>query len=191
MSFVSANDHPNPISPQDPLYYAPRSVRSIADPRSNPLQQTRSDSLRQASSFSRIDETREEAVAKYTPPVNSQLAHERRPSRAVLVTAGGITAAIGVTVVVALLFLNRFPKPTSDRSEPAVSISTPASAAPAQVTSEDSQALLEKFKQFQTMQESENPKPSVSELTTAGASKERPDETRALLEKFIQWQQRN
>ena len=43
MSFVSANDHPNPISPQDPLYYAPRSVRSIADPRSNSMQQTRSD----------------------------------------------------------------------------------------------------------------------------------------------------
>src|SRR5215207_9168657 len=52
MSFVSANDHPNPISPQDPLYYAPRSVRSIVDPRSSSMQQTRSDSLPPASSLS-------------------------------------------------------------------------------------------------------------------------------------------
>ena len=34
MSFVGANDHPNPDSPEDPLYYAPRSARSTADPRS-------------------------------------------------------------------------------------------------------------------------------------------------------------
>ena len=81
---------------------------------------------------------REEAFAKYTRPLDSQLVHERRPSRALLATAGGIAAAIGVTVVVALLFLNGFPKPKSDPSELAVSISTPASATPAQVTSEDS-----------------------------------------------------
>ena len=60
MSFVSANDHPNPISPQDPLYYAPRSVRSIADPRSNSMQQTRSDSLPPASSLSGFEEMSEE-----------------------------------------------------------------------------------------------------------------------------------
>jgi hypothetical protein len=92
---------------------------------------------------------------------------------------------------VALLFLNGFPKQKGDPSELAVSISTPASATPAQVTSEGSQALLQRFKQFQAMQESENPKPSVSELTTAGTAKERPDDSQALLEKFIQWQQRN
>ena len=191
MSFVSANDHPNPISPQDPLYYAPRSVRSIADPRSSSMQQTRSDSLPPASSLSGFDEMREQAVAEYTPPLDSQLVHERRPSRALLATAGGIAATIDVTVVVALLFLNGFPKPKSNSSELAVSISTSASATPAQVMSEDSQALLQRFKQFQAMQESENPKPAVSELTTAGTAKERPDETQALLEKFIQWQQRN
>jgi hypothetical protein len=191
MSFVSANDHPNPVSPQDPLYYAPRSVRSIADPRSDSMQQTRSDSLRPASSLSRFDGVREEAVARYTRPLDSQLVHERRPSRALLVTAGGITAAIGVTVVVALLFLNGFPKPKSGPSELAVSISTPALATPAQVRSEDAQALLQRFKQFQMMQESENPKSAVSELTSTRTAKERPDESQALLEKFIQWQQRN
>ena len=189
MSFVSANDHPNPISPQDPLYYAPRSVRSVADPRSNSMQQTRSDSLPPASSLSRFEEMSEEAFAKYTRPLDSRLVHERRPSRALLATAGGITAAIGVTVVVALL--NGFPKPKSDPSEVAVSISTPASATPAQVTPEDPQALLQRFRQFQTTQESENAKPAVSEPTAAGTAKERPDKSQALLEKFIQWQQRN
>ena len=143
MSFVSANDHPSPVSPQDPLYYAPRSVRSMADPRSNSMQQTRPDSLPPASSMSRIEEMREEAFAKYTRPLDSRLVHERRPSRALLATAGGITAAIGVTVVVALLFLNGCPKPKNDPSEVAVSISTPASATPAQVPSEDPQALLQ------------------------------------------------
>ena len=133
---------------------------------------------------------REEAVAKYTRPLNSRLIHERRPSSALLATAGGLTATIGVTVVVALLFLNGFPRPNSDPSELAVSISAPASATPAQVTSEDSQALLQRFKQFQTMQESENTKQTVSELTNAGTIKEPPDESQALLEKFIQWQQR-
>ncbi|WOH46926.1 hypothetical protein [Bradyrhizobium sp. sBnM-33] len=190
MSFVRANDHANPVSPQDPLYYAPRSARSIADPRSNSMQQTRQDSLPPASSLSRFDGMREEAFAKYTRPLESQLVHERRPSRALLATASGITAAI-VTAVVALLFLNGFPKPKSDPSELTVSISTPASATPAQVTSEDSQALLQRFKQFRTTQESENQKPAVSELTAAGTAKERPDTSQALLEKFIQWQQRN
>ena len=57
--------------------------------------------------------------------------------------------------------------------------------------SEDSQALLQRFKHFQAMQESENPKPAVSELTTARTAKERPDESQALLGKFIQWQQRS
>ena len=172
MSFVSANDHPNPVSPQDPLYYAPRSVRSIADPRSNSMQQTRSDSLPPASSMSGFDEMREQGVPKYTRPLDSRLLHGRRRSRALLATAGGITAAIGVTVVVTLLFINGFPRPKSNSSELAVSISTPASATAAQVTSEDRQALLQRFKQFQTMQESGNPKPAVPEFTAAGTAKE-------------------
>ena len=32
MSFVRANDHSNPDNPQDPLYYAPRSVREQGGP---------------------------------------------------------------------------------------------------------------------------------------------------------------
>src|SRR5215207_5778057 len=71
-------------------------------------------SLPLASSFSDFHEMLEQGAAKYTPPLDSQLVHERRPSRALLATAGGITAAIGVPVIVALLFLNGFPKPKSN-----------------------------------------------------------------------------
>src|SRR5215203_4871618 len=150
MSFVSANDHPNPFSPQDPLYYAPRSVRSIADPRSSSMQQARSDSLPPASSLSGFDEMREQAVAEYTPPLDSQLVHERRPSRALLATAGGIAATIDVTVVVALLFLNGFPKPKSNSSELAVSISTSPSATPAQAISSDERKRKPEARCFRT-----------------------------------------
>jgi len=65
MSLISANDHPNPDSPDDPLYYAPRSVRTMADPRSNATRQTRSDHLPPAPPLSRFDEMREEASAKF------------------------------------------------------------------------------------------------------------------------------
>jgi len=72
MSFISANDHPNPDSPDDPLYYAPRSVRTMADPRSNATRQTRSDHLPPAPPLSRFDEMREEASAKFSQPKESQ-----------------------------------------------------------------------------------------------------------------------
>ncbi|MET0721710.1 MAG: hypothetical protein ABWY64_12845 [Tardiphaga sp.] len=190
MSFISANDHPNPDSPDDPLYYAPRSVRTMADPRSNATRQTRSDHLPPAPPLSRFDEMREEASAKFSQPKESQFFYERRPPRLLLATAGGIAAAIGVTVIVALVLFNVVPKSKSDPSELAVSISTPASATPAQLPSDDSQALLQGFKQFQRIQGNENPEHAISELSSAGTAKEGPEKSQALLDKFIQWQQR-
>ena len=190
MSFISANDHPNPDSPDDPLYYAPRSVRTMADPRSNATPQTRSDHLPPAPPLSRFDEMREEAFAKFSRPKESQFSYERGPPRVLLATAGGIAAAIGVTVIVALVLFYVFPKSKSDPSELAVSISTPASATPAQLPSDDSQALLQGFKQFQRIQGSENPEHAVSELSSVGTDKEGPEKSQALLDKFIQWQQR-
>jgi hypothetical protein len=190
MSFISANDHPNPDSPDDPLYYAPRSVRTMADPRSNTTRQTRSDHLPPAPPLSRFDEMREEASAKFSQPKESQFFYERRPPRLLLATAGGIAAAIGVTVIVALVLFNVVPKSKSDPSELAVSISTPASATPAQLPSDDSQALLQGFKQFQRIQGNENPEHAISELSSAGTANEGPEKSQALLDKFIQWQQR-
>jgi hypothetical protein len=186
MRFVGANDHPNPDSPEDPLYYAPRSVRSMADPRSNATPQTRSDHWPPAPPLSRFDEMREEAFAKSTRPLESQFAYERRRPRGLLATAGAIAAGVGVIAILALVLFNVFPRSKSDPSELAVSISTPASATPAQATSEDSQALLQGFKQFQRVQEGQDP--AVSDPASAGTAREGAE--KPLLEKFIQWQQR-
>jgi hypothetical protein len=189
MSFVRANDHSNPDDPQHPLYYAPRSVRSMADPRSNATPQTRSDHLPPGPPLSRFDEMREEAFAKFTRPLESQFVYERRRPRGLLATAGAISAAVGVMVILALVLFNVFPRSKSDPSELAVSISTPALATPAQVTtSEDSRALLEGFKQFEKMQGSEDP--AVSQPASAGTAKEAPEKSQALLEKFMRWEQR-
>ena len=133
---------------------------------------------------------REKAFARSTRPLKSQFVYERRPPRGLLATAGAIAVAIGVTVILALVLFNVFPRSKSDPSELAVSISTAASATPAQVTSEDSQALLQKFKQFKGCKEAKtwlrlflNPPP-------VGTAKEGPEKSEALLEKFMQWQQR-
>ena len=193
MSFIGANDHSNPDNPEDPLYYAPRSARGMANPRSNATlqtrsEQTRSDQLPATPPLSRYDEMREEAFAKFSRPLESQFVYERRPPRGRLATAGAIAAAIGVAAILALVLFNVFPRSKSDPSELAVSISTPASATPAPVTSEDSQALLQGFKQFQRTQESEDR--AVSEPASAGTAKGGPEKSQALLEKFIQWEQR-
>ncbi|MEH2527177.1 MULTISPECIES: hypothetical protein [unclassified Bradyrhizobium] len=190
MSFIRANDHPNPDSPDDPLYYAPRSARGLANPRSSATPQTRSDHLPPAPPLSRFDEMREEAFAKSTRPLESQFVYERRPRRGLLATAGAIAGAIGITVILALVLFNVVPRSKSDPSELAVSISTPALATPSQVTSEDSQGLLEGFKQFQKVQGNENPEHAASEPAFAGTVKEGPEKSEALLGKFIQWQQR-
>jgi len=187
MSFVGANDQPDPVSPQDPLYYAPRSARGMAEPRSSAPLQTRSVDLPPHASSSRFDEMREEAFAKFARPLESQFAYEGRRSRGLLATVGAITIAIGAIVILALVVFNVSPKSKSDPSELAVSISTPALATPTQAApSEDSQALLEGFKQFQRVQG--GVEPTVSEPASAATAKEASD--KAMLDKFMQWQQR-
>ena len=139
MSFVSANDHPNPHSPDDPLYYAPRSVRSIADPRSNATPQTRSDYI----SFPLLlCLGLMKCARKPSPnsplPIASQFVYERREPRILLATAGGIAAAIeSHRDRGARLFLTCFQgQKAPPRNSPSL-ISTPASATPARVTSEE------------------------------------------------------
>jgi hypothetical protein len=188
MRFVGANDHPNPDSPEDPLYYAPRSARSGADPRSTAAPLTDSGHLPPEPPSSRFDEMREEAFAKFARPLESQFVYERRPARGLLAAAGAIAVAIGATVILALVLFNGFPRSKTDPSELAVSISTPASATPAPAASEDSQALLEGFKQFRRTQGSEAP--AASEPASAGTAKDSPEKSQALLEKFMQWQKK-
>jgi hypothetical protein len=186
MSFVSSNDHPNPNNPQDPLYYAPRSVRSQADPR---IPQMRPEEL-PVPTLSRFDEIGEDAFVRSMRPLESQFEYGPRPPRALLATAGGIATAIGIAVIVALAFNHVFPKPNRDPLELAVSVSTAASATPVQEAPEDSQALLQRFKQFQKMQGSENSDLAVSALISGKTAEEVPEKSGPLLEKFIQWQKR-
>ena len=181
MSFVNSNDHPNPNNPQDPLYYAPRSVRGQADPR---LLQTRPEQL----PVPRFDEIGEDAFVELIRPLKSQFEHERNPPRTLLATAGGIAAAIGVTAIVALVYV--FPRSNRDPSELTVTISTPASASPAQVASEDSQSLLQRFEQFKKVQGSEYPEQAASPPTPDGTANKEPEKSQALLQKFIEWEQR-
>ena len=78
MSFNGADDHPEPIGPDDLRYYAPRSERSKANPRSSVAPQTRSDHLPSDPPMSRFDEMREKAFAKSIRPLESQFVYERR-----------------------------------------------------------------------------------------------------------------
>ena len=131
--------------------------------------------------MSRFDDMREKAFAKSIRPLESQFVYERRPQRGLFATVGAIAAAIGVAAVLALVLFNALPRSKSDPAELAVSISTPASATPAaEATSDDTQALLQRFKQFHG---GENPDQAAS----AGAAKG-PEKSPELLEKFMQWQ---
>jgi hypothetical protein len=190
MSFVSANDHPDPVSPQDPLYYAPRSARGIAESRSGAPQHAGSVDLPPDPRLSRFDEMREEAFAKFARPLESQFVYEGRRSRGLIATAGAVVVAVGAIAVLAYVVLNASPKSKSEPSELSVSISTPALATPTQEAppSAESQALLEGFKQFQRTQGNEEP--AVSNPAAAAPANEAPDKSHALLDKFMQWQQR-
>jgi hypothetical protein len=194
MSFVSANDHPDPVSPQDPLYYAPRSARGgMAEPRSSvTLQQAPSGNLPSDPRSSRFDEMREEAFAKFARPLESQFVDDRPRSRGLLATVGAVALAVGATATLAYVVFNASPKSKSEPAELAVSISTPALATPtpAAAPSEESQALLEGFKQFQRTQGGEEAAAAGPFSAAAAKEKEAPKESQVLLDKFMQWQPR-
>ena len=193
MSFVSSEKHPNPDDPNDPLYYAPRSVRSKANPRSNSAPHRSEDPFFPTTTRSRFDDMREEAFAKtMRDSLESEFVHEGRQPRLLLAVAGGMAAGIGVSVIAALVFFALVPK--LQKSAPSeLAVIAPASAEPAQTTQttpEQSQALLQKFVQFRKSQGSNNPEHAVSEfrtLTPAGAAQTMPEESQALLQKFVQF----
>jgi hypothetical protein len=151
MSVIRPENHPNPDDPDDPLYYAPRrSVRSEANPE---------DRFPPTATYrSRFDEMREEAFAKtMQDPLESSFVHERRQPRLLLAVAGGMAAGIGVSVIAALVFFGLIPK--LQKSAPSeLAVIAPASARPAQTTQttqaapEQSQALLQKFIQWEQKQ---------------------------------------
>jgi hypothetical protein len=163
MSVIRPENHPNPDDPDDPQYYAPqRSVRSEANPRSSSAQHRSEDRFPPAATYrSRFDEMREEAFAKtMQDPLESSFVHERRQPRLLLAVAGGMAAGIGVSVIAALVFFGLIPK--LQKSAPSeLAVIAPASARPAQTTQttqttqaapEQSQALLQKFIQWEQKQ---------------------------------------
>lgn len=204
MSFVSANDHPDPVSPQDPLYYAPRSARGMAESRPIAPQLAPAANLPSDPRTSRFDEMREEAFAKFARPLESQFVEERRRSRGLLATAGAVALAVGATATLAYVVFNGSPRSKSEPAEvaasiaapaAAVSIASPALATPTQAAapSEDSQALLEGFKQFQKTQSSEEAAaagPFAAAAAKEAAGKDAQKDPQVLLDKFMQWQSR-
>src|SRR3954452_13915445 len=109
MSFVSANDHPDPVSPQDPLYYGPRSGPGISESRSGAPQHAGSVDLPPDPRLSRFDEMREEAFARCARPLESQFLREGRRSPGLIATAVAVVVAVGAIAVLAYVVLNASP----------------------------------------------------------------------------------
>ena len=163
MSFTSSGDFPNPNDPNDPLHYAPRSVRNKASPQTMPVRPT--------SSPSGFDEMLKDAVAKSRRhPLDPELVPQPEQPRTRFGVASGLTAAIGVAAIIGVIFFMMIPKSQG---------SDPTSAGVAKV-SEDSDALLQKFVQFEKSRE--NP--------SDGAAQTPSDDSKMLLQKFMQWQQK-
>jgi hypothetical protein len=163
MSVIGSGDLPNPNDPDDPKHYAPRSVRSSASP------QTRL--VRPTSSPSGFDEMLKDAFAKSRRhPLDPEVVHQPEQPRARFGVASRLTAAIGVAAIIGVVFFMMIPKSQG---------SDPASGGAAKV-SDDSDALLQKFVQFEKSQED----------PAAGAAQRSSDDSKVLLQKFMQWQQK-
>src|SRR5215470_6071382 len=133
----------NPTDPNDPLHYAPRKLRSGAS------QQTRPVHL--ASSRSGFDETPRDVVVKSgRHPLDPEFVFQPERRRSWLSVASRFAAAIGVVTIIGVIFFMMIPKSQG---------SDPTSAAPAKA-SEDPQALLQKFVQFDKSHE--NPPPGAA-----------------------------
>ena len=162
MSAIDSGGFPDPNDPNDPQRYAPRSVRSGASPPARPV--------RLASSRSGLDEMLTDAVARSRRhPLDPEVVPQPDQPRARFGVASRLAAAIGVVAVVGVIFFLMIPK--SQGSDP---------SAEAAKVPEDSQALLQKFVQFEKSKDD----PST------GAAPTTPDDSKMLLQKFMQWQQK-
>ena len=163
MSSNGSGDFSNPNDPNNPLHYAPRSVRSKASPLARPE--------RPASSRSGFDEMLTDAVAKSRRhPLDPEIVPQPDRPRARFGIASSLTALLGVVAIIGVIFFMMIPK--SQGSDPT---STGAVTVP-----DDSQVLLQKFVQFEKSKENASP----------GAAQTTPDDSKMLLQKFMQWQQK-
>jgi len=163
MSFIDSGDFPKPNAPNDPLNFAPRSVRSRASPQTEPVRPT--------SSRSGFDEMLKDAVAKSRRhPLDPEFVYQPDQPRGRFSVASRLAAAIGVVAIIGVSFFMMIPKSQG---------SDPTSAGAAKV-SDDSEALLQKFVQFEKSKED----------SSAGAAQVTSDDSKMLLQKFMQWQQK-
>jgi hypothetical protein len=163
MSFTGSGDFPNRNDPNNPLHYAPRSVRSGASAQTRPVRPT--------SSRSGFDEMLNEAVPKSRPhPLDPEFVYQPNQPRARFSVASRVTAAIGVVAIIGVIFFMMIPKSQG---------SDPTSTGAAKV-SEDTQALLQKFVQFDKSKED----------PSAGTAQKTSDDSKMLLQKFMQWGQK-
>jgi hypothetical protein len=161
MSLTGSDDFPNPSDPNDPLHYAPRKLRSGAAQQTRPVPPT--------PSRSGFDETLKDVVVRPgRHPLDPEFVYQQpdRP-RSWFSIASRFAAVIGVVAIIGVIFFMMIPKSQG---------SDPTSAAPAKA-SEDPQALLQKFVQFEKSQDNP-PAPAT------------PDDSKMLLQKFMQWQQK-
>jgi hypothetical protein len=162
MSLIGSGDFPKPSDPNDPLHFAPRSVRNPTS------QQTR---VRPSSSGSGFDEMLKDAFAKSRPrPLDPEFVYQPDRPRPRFGVASRFTAAIGVVAIIGVIFFMMIPRSQG---------SDPTSAGAAKAT-EDSQELLQKFVQF------EKSRGTPSD----GAAQTTSDDSKMLLQKFMQWQQK-
>ena len=160
MSFTDSRD---PLSPQDPLYYAPPRLRRGPDFPSAP--ESRPDRWRPTPSASPFDALFEEAVAESLAlPLDPEIAPEppalpferdRRPR--LFGVAAALAGAVGAAAVVAFLVVVMIPKSSTND--------------PAQLAAAENQTLLA--------------------WATAARPNVSPEESQLLLQKFVQWQQRD
>jgi hypothetical protein len=147
MSYVSADDQPNPTS------------------------QAMSEHLRLVATRSDFVEMRAEAAKLMRRPL--------QPRTLVMVgVASGFAAAMGVSAIVAFLFFVLVPNQVNAMATEAAASEhlTVRSAGTADITSEESRVLLEKFRQYLA-------------LAPAGTAEMTHVESQALLGKFVHWQQ--
>jgi hypothetical protein len=103
-------------------------------------------------------------------PLDPEFVHQPEQPRPRFGIASRLTAAIGVAAIIGVVFFMMIPKSQG---------SDPASAGAAKV-SDDSDALLQKFVQFEKSKED----------PSAGAAQGPSDDSKVLLQKFMQWQQK-
>jgi hypothetical protein len=196
MSSLSEQDH---LNPNDPSYYAPRWLRERSEPRSPSSQESRSEPIRSVVSPPvSLDTQLEKAVSgALWHPLDPEVIHEpaelaRELDRraAVMTMAARFAVAIGISAVVALLFVIMMP---ASRQPDAGSTSganlQSANAQPTSVQSKDA---------FPSGQREDGSKSALAEfqtlLSSAQASQpaahEQSEQSGQLLQQFLKWGQK-